>query len=537
MASEIGKNEQLVSREDTSVKRRGLLRLGTLITAFTGASAMSVLGAQSAQAAPGDRYVPIAEKGAALGVAALDADSKIPPAQLPDLSATYAPAAIGSAVAASRALGLADVGKVLEVNSPTDVILTLPLHTATNVPNGSEIDVVQVGTGRVYIRPSAVNDYPDHPEAGSSGISPRNSATVSVVSNGGPTSGACYRATSTGTGSYGAFGRVLSLASLGYFPGDKVSARMWMKPSASAPSATFTIRFKVGAAGTLSETTAAYTSGTGERHVTNVTIPTGCDGIQLVVYNSSGSVGSSIDFAEIALAKSRTQISVVADGNDAGYFFTGAANASPSMGPLIVGEQAVPQHGRVKLRQPSAGIWLSTPQGVPDGVLLDSDSLLVDRDNGQSGIGPQGITKGSGVALVANTAYARRVALSRRMSLVSVNFVVATASSTDDPVDVGVYGSSGTKLVSSGAVTGKLNSTGVKSVAIATTVVEPGPIYVVVATSSTATLLFDTFIGAAFGTAMPQAEGLAKATSYPLPATLTGMTVVDTVPTVWLRET
>ncbi|WP_247042175.1 right-handed parallel beta-helix repeat-containing protein [Arthrobacter rhizosphaerae] len=53
------------------------------------------MAAQSAAAAPGDKnppvsYVPLAEKGAASGVATLDVESKIPPAQLPDLSRTYA---------------------------------------------------------------------------------------------------------------------------------------------------------------------------------------------------------------------------------------------------------------------------------------------------------------------------------------------------------------------------------------------------------------------------------------------------------------
>ncbi|MBT2248092.1 hypothetical protein JHV56_05175 [Arthrobacter sp. BHU FT2] len=61
------------------------------MTAFTGAAAMS---AGSAQAAPGDKtspntYVPLAEKGAPSGVAALDASAKIQPAQLPDLSGVY----------------------------------------------------------------------------------------------------------------------------------------------------------------------------------------------------------------------------------------------------------------------------------------------------------------------------------------------------------------------------------------------------------------------------------------------------------------
>lgn len=451
------------------------------------------------------------------------------------LSATYAPAALGSTVAASRTVTAADVGKVLEVNSPTDVTLTLPLHTAVDISNGSEIDVAQLGAGRVYIRPTAINDYPDHPEGGvGSSFSPRNSATVSVGAFG-PGGVQAWRSTSSGTGSYGAFGRVLTLASLGYAPGDKISLRMWMNPSAGAPSATFTVRWKIGT-GTHSETTASYLTGAGERYITNLTIPAGCDGLQIVVYNSSGLVGSTVDFGEIAMQKSTTQVAIAADGNDPGYFFAGVANASASMGPLIVGEQAVPVRGRVKLRQVSQGTWLATTQGVPDNVLLDSDALLVDRDNGQAGISTRAIPKGAGAALVANTAYARRVSLSRRMTLTSVNFMVSTASGTDDPVDAGIYSASGTKLVSSGAVTGRLNSTGVKSVTIATTILEPGTYYIVVAANSTASLVSESFIGAAFGTAMPQAEGLTKVTSYPLPATLTAMTVTDSTPTLWLRE-
>lgn len=65
------------------------------MTALTGASAMSAIGIDSAHAGSGDRtppatYVPISEKGAASGVATLDAGSKILYAQLPDLSVSYA---------------------------------------------------------------------------------------------------------------------------------------------------------------------------------------------------------------------------------------------------------------------------------------------------------------------------------------------------------------------------------------------------------------------------------------------------------------
>jgi hypothetical protein len=96
VGNETGKEKKSALETDTSVKRRGLLRFGTLLTALTGASAISALGADRATAGPGDKnpptnYVPIAEKGAASGVATLDIGSKIPPAQLPDLSATYSP--------------------------------------------------------------------------------------------------------------------------------------------------------------------------------------------------------------------------------------------------------------------------------------------------------------------------------------------------------------------------------------------------------------------------------------------------------------
>ncbi|WP_235501349.1 hypothetical protein [Arthrobacter sp. Leaf137] len=69
-----------------------------MVSTLTGASALSVLGAKSAQAATGDKgtpnsYVPIAEKGAPSGVATLDESAKILSTQVPDLSASYAPRA------------------------------------------------------------------------------------------------------------------------------------------------------------------------------------------------------------------------------------------------------------------------------------------------------------------------------------------------------------------------------------------------------------------------------------------------------------
>lgn len=102
MTKEIGAESQSSLNDKGGVRRRGLLRLGTLATAITGVSALSGLGASRAQAAlqptsgrmptapPSATYIPTAEKGAASGVATLDSGSKVSPAQIPDLSTAYA---------------------------------------------------------------------------------------------------------------------------------------------------------------------------------------------------------------------------------------------------------------------------------------------------------------------------------------------------------------------------------------------------------------------------------------------------------------
>jgi hypothetical protein len=96
MAKEIDIGDKLASQSYSGVKRRGLLRLGTLVTALTGASAVSALGADSAQGAPApSTYIPVAEKATPSGVATLDANAKILAAQLPDLSDAVSDAVVG----------------------------------------------------------------------------------------------------------------------------------------------------------------------------------------------------------------------------------------------------------------------------------------------------------------------------------------------------------------------------------------------------------------------------------------------------------
>lgn len=105
-----------MSHNDSDMKRRWLLKFGTLITAFSGASALSAIGASSSHAAPGDKfpsttYIPIAEKGAPSGVAALDVNSKVPLTYLPDLSAK-----LDSATAATTYTKLAGINTITANN-------------------------------------------------------------------------------------------------------------------------------------------------------------------------------------------------------------------------------------------------------------------------------------------------------------------------------------------------------------------------------------------------------------------------------------
>jgi hypothetical protein len=107
-------------KDRPGLKRRGLLRLGTLITAITGASAISAIDARNAQAAGGDKagantYVPIAEKGAPSGVAALDVNAKLATNQLPDLSGTIRE---GISSAASDPNGILPTTYATRVNRP-----------------------------------------------------------------------------------------------------------------------------------------------------------------------------------------------------------------------------------------------------------------------------------------------------------------------------------------------------------------------------------------------------------------------------------
>lgn len=179
---------------------------------------------------------------------------------------------------------------------------------------------------------------------------------------------------------------------------------------------------------------------------------------------------------------------------------------------------------------------------------MSSSPLIkaADRDNGQAGLyAPAGnfpIVGPALVTLTANRAYAARICPSRRMLVTSIAFAVGTQSGTDDPCDVGIYSADlGTKLISAGATSGKLNSTGAKSVAITTTELLPRTVYYVAfAANSTAALLGISFqAGSAcelFGSSAPQLEALIKNTSYPLPSSLSSVSSPTSMPLLAARE-
>ena len=161
MASESGRKHRSAPQADTSVGRRGLIRFGTVLAAFTGTSTFSVLGANSAQAADDRKgpstYVPTSEKGAPSGVATLGTDTKVPHDQLPDLSAEYASARatnarsmlvtpLGTPEADTAAIQSA-VDSAAAAKVPLMVRGDFTINAQINIPSGSDIDFDQA---RIY---------------------------------------------------------------------------------------------------------------------------------------------------------------------------------------------------------------------------------------------------------------------------------------------------------------------------------------------------------------------------------------------------
>jgi hypothetical protein len=150
-------------------------------------------------------------------------------------------------------------------------------------------------------------------------------------------------------------------------------------------------------------------------------------------------------------------------------------------------------------------------------------------------------------AASANTAYVMRFVASKRRVITKIAFNVTVAASVDDACDVAIYDKTGARLGSAGATTGKLNSTGVKTVNLSASVtVQPGQVYYAAvsfgAIGGTGATLDGVLTGglnsgvALMGNTVPNLEAGSSAASHPLPASLTPTTGAGSVPLVAVRE-
>src|SRR5262249_25461754 len=148
------------------------------------------------------------------------------------------------------------------------------------------------------------------------------------------------------------------------------------------------------------------------------------------------------------------------------------------------------------------------------------------------------------IALVAGRAGYARFRPSRNMNITSISFVCQTAAGSDDAVDVGIYNASGNRIISSGPVTGKVNSIGARTVPLSVSLTGGTTYYAALAAvtpfGSTAASVIHISQGSSAVSVMFSASfGLVElgymAAGWPLPATLT-YAQVSAVPFLAVRE-
>lgn len=240
--------------------------------------------------------------------------------------------------------------------------------------------------------------------------------------------------------------------------------------------------------------------------------------------------------------------------------FGGAASTGASQSALDAvkaGAQGYVNHGATAGTARPTGYaaieWIGSvqPTNMIDGDTWIDTSKVVsinDRDFKQAGIYAIGGMPASVTTktAVANQAELTRFVPSRAMTIATIAFVVETAASLDDAVDVGIYDAAGNRLASSGAVTGQLNSVGVKNIGLtAALTLAADTIYYAAwacgAVGGTAAVYTAISRGASnavtlFGSGFPQLEGALKAASHPLPATISAPTARYNQPLLALRE-
>lgn len=166
-----------------------------------------------------------------------------------------------------------------------------------------------------------------------------------------------------------------------------------------------------------------------------------------------------------------------------------------------------------------------------------------DKDDGLPGVvAPTGFLSGSQAtgSLTSGRAYFVRFRPSRPLNITLVAFAVVSAASVDDPCDVGVYDSAGTRLVSSGSVSGRLNSTGIKTVPLTITLL-PQAYYAGFAVGTIGGTAAQLAVTGAASTTQLFGGGVGVAlthfvAAFPLPASFVASGPIAACPILALRE-
>lgn len=170
-----------------------------------------------------------------------------------------------------------------------------------------------------------------------------------------------------------------------------------------------------------------------------------------------------------------------------------------------------------------------------------ADAAL-DADDGLPGyLAPsfRGCSTGT-LTLVANRSYFARFCPTRAATVTAINFMVTTAASANDNVDVGIYNATTlARVASSGATASKLNATGPQSVALSASLTAGQPYFAAIACGTlggTAAIVVSGTVTTAnaarlFGNTPVDAYTSCHVDSqHPLPSTSGAVTVNASVP-------
>jgi hypothetical protein len=116
--------------------------------AAQGDATQALADAVTAQATA-DAAIPATEKGVALGVATLDANTLVPIAQVPGF------VSVNTQTGTTYTLALADAGKLVTLDNALAVTVTVPLNASAAFAAGTVVAVAQLGAGAVTVKGAA----------------------------------------------------------------------------------------------------------------------------------------------------------------------------------------------------------------------------------------------------------------------------------------------------------------------------------------------------------------------------------------------